>query len=60
MWLMYPHTLLSIEVPEPAHDVTDGPTVHYLALENEERNQISITSGNLALYEVCLLSALWL
>ena len=42
------------EVPEPAHDMTDGPKVHYLGLENEENNQISITSGNLALYEVCL------
>ena len=54
------HTL-AIELPEPARDVADGPTVHdvadapkvhYLALENEEKNQISITSGNLALYEV--------
>lgn len=33
------------------HDVADAPKVHYLALENEEKNQISITSGNLALYE---------
>ena len=36
----------------------DGPARNYLTLDHIERNQLSVTSGNLALYEVSVGSSL--
>ena len=38
--------------PTDHTESSDGPAKSYLTLDNVERNQFSVTSGNLALYEV--------
>ena len=38
--------------PTDRTESSDGPAKNYLTLDNVERNQLSVTSGNLALYEV--------